>query len=134
MPTFLPWLNTTAIIITILILIGFAIWITRKRENHPQGTLRRKVLLRKNVLSLVGFGYATVTLFFIFMCWKGNLDPTQAYDVIQSALMALIGGSLAIAKDLIPLGDNEPPSGPQDGSTGHKANELKTERHSSDGD
>ena len=62
---------------------------------------------RKNVLTLVISGYIVVLVMFLFMVLKGDMNPTDAYDLIQGALMALIGGSLAISKDLIPLTDDE---------------------------
>ena len=61
--------------------------------------------LRKNVLILVCVGYGVVTVMFVAMMWPGEMTPDQAYEVVQGPLMALIGGSLAIAKDLIPLAD-----------------------------
>ena len=39
------------------------------------------------------------------MVLMGDIDTGHAYDVVKSPLMALIGGSLAISKDLIPLSD-----------------------------
>ncbi len=57
---------------------------------------------RKNVLFLVSAGYATV-LFVFSLLAAGDLTAAQAYDAVQGPLMALIGGSLAIAKDLIQL-------------------------------
>ena len=62
---------------------------------------------RKNVLTLVISGYIVVLVMFLLMVLKGDMTPTGAYDLIQGALMALIGGSLAISKDLIPLTDAE---------------------------
>ena len=62
---------------------------------------------RKNVLTLVISGYLVVLVMFLLMVLKGDMNPTDAYDLLQGALMALIGGSLAISKDLIPLTDDE---------------------------
>ena len=62
---------------------------------------------RKNVLTLVISGYIVVLVMFLLMVLKGDMNPTDAYDLVQGALMALIGGSLAISKDLIPLTDDE---------------------------
>ena len=59
---------------------------------------------RKNVLSLVIAGYVTLLLIFGAMVWKGGMNADDAYEVVKGPLMALIGGSLAISKDLIPLG------------------------------
>lgn len=59
---------------------------------------------RKNVLCLVIAGYVTLLLIFGAMVWKGGMTAEAAYEVVKGPLMALIGGSLAISKDLIPLG------------------------------
>ena len=60
--------------------------------------------LRANVLILVGAGYATLLIMFCVMAY-GEMTAESAYEVVKGPLMALIGGSLAISKDLIPLGD-----------------------------
>ena len=64
-----------------------------------------KIPWRKNVLVLVGAGYVTVLLVFGFLVWGGKTTP-EAYKFIEPALMALIGGSLALSKDLV---DDIPP-------------------------
>ncbi len=61
--------------------------------------------LRANVLMLVGAGYATLLIMFCVMAY-GGVMAESAYEVVMGPLMALIGGSLAISKDLIPLGDS----------------------------
>ena len=40
------------------------------------------------------------------MMWPGEMKPNVAYEVVKGPLMALIGGSLAIAKDLINVDDD----------------------------
>ncbi len=62
--------------------------------------------LRTNVLILMGAGYVVVLAMFLLLVWQ-SADMAKAYDVIQGPLMALIGGSLAISKDLIPIGRSE---------------------------
>ena len=62
--------------------------------------------IRFNVLLLVGVGYGVVMVMFIAMCWKGGMNADKAYNVLEGPLMALIGGSLAIAKDLISADDD----------------------------
>lgn len=64
-----------------------------------------KILWRKNVLALVGAGYATLLMMFFLMVYPGDMTPEGAYEIIKGPLMALIGGSLAISKDLIPFQD-----------------------------
>ena len=70
---------------------------------------------RKNVLTLVLAGYATVVVALLLLVFGGKFSAAEAYELIQSPLMALIGGSLAIAKDLIqadccyPTADDQSP-------------------------
>ena len=61
---------------------------------------------RKNVLMLVGFGYATVVIIFIGVACS-TATVAQAADIVQGPLLALIGGSLAISKDLVQLDKEE---------------------------
>lgn len=56
--------------------------------------------LRLNVLILVLAGYAAVTAVFFGLTVNG-INDTAAADIVNGPLMALIGGSLAIAKDLL---------------------------------
>ena len=62
---------------------------------------------RKNVLLLVGFGYALVLIVFITLIAGTDMSVDGAYDIISGPVMALIGGSLAIAKDLIGADESE---------------------------
>lgn len=71
----------------------------RRSRKGPVST----TTLRLNVLILMGGGYLTLIIIFIAMAWNGT-TVDDAYDVVKGPLMALIGGSLAISKDLIPLG------------------------------
>lgn len=69
-----------------------------------------KIPWRKNVLLLVAFGYISLLLIYggIFVLELiGKVKFSEVSDLLFGALMALIGGSLALGKDLIPLGDSE---------------------------
>lgn len=69
--------------------------------------------LRGNVLILVGLGYLTITVGFVTMVYGGG-SPAEVYDTIKEPLMALIGGSLALAKDVLGADDdNTPTSSPE---------------------
>ena len=57
--------------------------------------------MRWNVLILVGAGYTTILLIFATLALSTTVSPEQAYEAVQSPLTALVGGTLAIAKDLI---------------------------------
>ena len=69
--------------------------------------VRMKRPWRKNVLWLVGFGYlATMTVYFVLI-FGVNMTADAAYQMVQGPLMTLIGGSLAIAKDLLQLDQSD---------------------------
>ena len=67
--------------------------------------------IRTNVLLLMGMGYGVVFISFLVLAIHAsyNLKPEDgigtalaaAYEVIESPLMVLIGGSIAISKDII---------------------------------
>lgn len=68
------------------------------------------ILWRKNVLALVGMGYAATIIVFVALM-AVNMSVSEAYDIVSAPLMALIGGSLAIAKDLIRSEDDDSSNG-----------------------
>jgi len=81
-----------------------------------------KVQWRKNVLMLVGMGYTLMTLVFVVLLFEEGMTVSDAYDVIDGPVMALIGGSLTVANNLID-GDspaNNHPENPQDPSKDRK--------------
>jgi len=65
---------------------------------------------RKNVLALVGMGYMLMATVFLMLIFHGGMTADGAYDIVNGPIMALIGGSLAIAKDLI---DGDQSEGPE---------------------
>ncbi|MDE0354119.1 MAG: hypothetical protein OXK20_00440 [Deltaproteobacteria bacterium] len=83
--------------------------------STDQGTQTPKKRVRpwrKNVLTLIAIGYVALLAVFFSIVWGENDGGTQqtalsAYETIKEPLMALIGGSLALAKDLVPLGTEE---------------------------
>lgn len=60
---------------------------------------RFDVQIRWNVLLLVGMGYLVIAVLFGVLAASGTMDSQEAYEIVQAPLIALIGGSLAIAKD-----------------------------------
>lgn len=76
---------------------------TTTREKLAR-RLRTGIPWRKNVLTLVLAGYATVLFMFYWMVQGGGLTAEEAYNIVEAPLMAIVGGSLAISKDLIPFG------------------------------
>lgn len=66
----------------------------------------QKFPIRKNIIIVILFGYVAVLgIFATLAC----IQPETAFGAVEGPLMALIGGSLAIAKDLIdsPLPDKQ---------------------------
>ena len=64
---------------------------------------------RTNIIAIIGLGYGTVLVGFLSL-WLSAGQPsvdaaTAAYDAIKEPLMALIGGSLALAKDVLRADD-----------------------------
>lgn len=70
-----------------------------------------KIPMRWNVLVLVGAGYASLLLIYAGQLLVG-VSAADALVAIKEPLMVLIGGAIAISKDLVPLG-SETESGPQ---------------------
>lgn len=66
-----------------------------------------KIPWRKNVLWLMIIAYAAVMAVFFGLIWKGAM-ASESYETIKEPLMALIGGTLALAKDLVPFGHENP--------------------------
>ncbi len=63
---------------------------------------RNGIPWRKNVLVLVIAGYVVVILIFLSpVIEKGGMTASETCNVIERPLMALIGGSLALSKNLV---------------------------------
>lgn len=74
----------------------------------------RMTPLRVNVLILMMAGFATVWIVFFTLVWGADkIDAAEAYNIIEGPLMALIGGALAISKDLIPFKTKDEENGSQ---------------------
>ena len=56
--------------------------------------------LRPNILVLIGIGYVVIGGIVIAQAASGA-SVSDAVTVVKEPLMALVGGSLALAKDLI---------------------------------
>ena len=70
---------------------------------------------RQNVLLLFAFGYLAVVVVFCLLAFgpQSDLTVAEAGDMVQGPLMALVGGSIAVAKDLLQMdrddsADDEP--------------------------
>lgn len=76
-----------------------------KTTEKPDNDSGRTFVFRWNVLALVAMGYlavGVVAVSIVISAGEFTSDTIMtAFDVINAPLMALVGGSLAIAKDLI---------------------------------
>ncbi len=99
----LGWPVALGMVISVLLVIGLIIYLESQR---PEG---KKVVLRTNVLILLLAAYGVVSLLFFFLVSeKGGLPANEAWNILEAPLMTLIGGTLAISKDLIQDDDEKP--------------------------
>jgi len=83
---------------------------------------RKKVVIKTNVLILMGAAYlAVVFMFLVMVLGTENITATEAWDILEAPLMALIGGTLALSKDLIR--DEDDPSDPEELKKKHSTHE-----------
>ena len=68
-------------------------------ESDEDVQPRNGIPFRKNVLALMGIAYGV--LFLVFAVLAIFDTPASAYGIIGGPFVALIGGTLAIAKDLV---------------------------------
>lgn len=84
---------------------------TSEKKGKPPSNQKKKKTLkerifgtipwRRNVLALVAMGYVAILIVFLTLAFFGCMAAETAYDVVKGPLMALIGGSLALSKDLV---------------------------------
>lgn len=73
-------------------------------------TKRKKVAIKTNVLTLMITAYVAVLGMFALMVYgTEGITATDAWDILEAPLMALLGGTLAISKDLIRDDDDSSP-------------------------
>ena len=107
----LSW-PAAVMLITVVIFLIAAAWFYMEYKN-PR---KKRVVIRFNVLTLMSIAYGIVLTIFIFLVSKdNNIDATKAWNILEAPLMALIGGTLAISKDLINDDDNNKDSGNDEG-------------------
>ena len=75
-------------------------------RDNPAPVKRRRI--RWNILVLVGWGYTVCALAFVGMIYSGDTG-TAAWDAIKEILSVLVGGSLALAKDVLKSDDDPTP-------------------------
>ena len=88
--------------------------------------------MRWNVLFLMGAAYLVLTIFFVTICAHDEMTAVDAWDILQAPLMALIGGTLAISKDLI--ADDHDQLDPKINHNDIKDEETKTNKQSGNGE
>ena len=69
--------------------------------DKGSGEGRKVIVWRKNVLCLLGVAYGSLIGMFALMSFLGGVPAMEAYDKISVPFVALIGGTLAVVKDLI---------------------------------
>ena len=84
-----------AVALGVLITMIVQRWISKRSDDAGNG-----VKWRKNVLFLLGLAYGTLIVLFLIML-SNDATPKEAYDMLGVPFVALIGGTLTIAKDLI---------------------------------
>ena len=60
--------------------------------------------IKEKCIILSGYGYFSILFVFITLAFSKTTQ--EAYDLVENPLMAMIGGTLAIAKDLINVDDD----------------------------
>ena len=69
-------------------------------EAGKENQSKNSIPWRKNVLTLLGIAYLSLFGLFLVMVYS-EVDPKEAYNLVGVPFVALIGGTLAVAKDLI---------------------------------
>ena len=84
--------------------IAVAVYLWRRKADPNRG----KVIIRTNIIYLLTLAYFTVGLLFIVLVFKENaMTAKDAWNILEAPLMALIGGTLAISKDLLDVNGND---------------------------
>ena len=93
------WLILLTIVVMGLVACSiYIIWTTRRGLSSSDAG--KGIPFRKNVLILMVLAYGSLLGMFIGMV-LANIDAKEAYNLISVPFVALIGGTLAVAKDLI---------------------------------
>jgi len=94
------WITGLAIAVAVVSLASSVYAVrTARRSVSPTGT-GDDIPWRKNVLVLLFLAYGSLMVLFVGMLFAG-LGAKEAYDLIGVPFVALIGGTLAVVKDLL---------------------------------
>lgn len=72
----------------------------KKTDESKATQLKNRLPFRKNVLLLMSLAYGVLFAIFIVLVCCGT-ESKEAYNIVSGPFVALIGGTLALAKDLI---------------------------------
>lgn len=93
------WLGIlTIVVIALIAALVYAVRTARRGATASEKS--NGIPWRKNVLLLLALAYLSLSGLFVGMALFG-VDAKEAYDKISVPFVALIGGTLAVAKDLI---------------------------------
>ena len=96
----------TATVGTVLAAVAALTYIVRRaltRQDAPvsdEPADPKRIRWRKNVLMLFGVAYASMFGLFLGMAFFG-VSADKAYELVSVPFVALVGGTLAIVKDLL---------------------------------
>lgn len=92
----IPW-------VSVVVILFLTLWFILEIRN-PRS---KKVVIRVNVLFLMSMSYGVILTIFLFLVLgPGKMTAETAWNILEAPIMALIGGTLAISKDLIQDDDN----------------------------
>ena len=94
------WQVTGSLMVALIIGVLSTLVVQRWVSKRGDGT-EDSVKWRKNVLFLLGLAYGSLLLLFGIMTNSDNTTAKEAYELLGVPFVALVGGTLTIAKDLI---------------------------------
>lgn len=93
------------LLIAVILGVAVAAYCVWRQNSDPS---RKKVILRTNIIILLLMAYGTVIILFLSLVFvTKTLAAEAAWNMLEAPLMTLIGGTLAISKDLIHPGEDE---------------------------
>ena len=73
---------------------------TNNKQQDGSSGNKKSIPFRKNVFFVLMLAYASLLILFgVMVCF--GVNPEKAYNLIGVPFVALIGGTLAVVKDLI---------------------------------
>ena len=91
------WLGGLSV--AVIAALGIAAYsVFKMRANAREGG--ESIPWRKNVLAALAMAYISLLIVFVLMLANG-VKASEAFDAINVPFVALVGGTLAIVKDLV---------------------------------